>query len=152
MEIYRAPGTELELNETHKPIKGLLLSSLMGIFITIIVSMVFMFVSAYIFGVDLENEKQFDSMMYTNKIYMMGSIFLSSLVLFQSGRILGKSISINYNEYAAGLIVLVLGAFYGPDLIWVSDYNPPTWYAIVSFLSVPVAISLGVKQIEKHNK
>ena len=67
------------------------------------------------------------------------------IVLYQSGKILGNHLFINFNEWAAGLITLCIVVFYGPYLIWDMELYSPVWYQVISFFCVPVSIYVGVK-------
>lgn len=150
MDAYKSPESEIEdKTKKHQPIKGLIKSSLVATIILMLAGLAFMVLTALIFGVDLEDQDGPDSFMNTNITYMVLSLILSVVVLYQSGRLLGNHLFINFNEWAAGLVTVCMVVFYGPYLIWDMQLYSPVWYQVASFLSVPICIFLGVKSREK---
>ena len=134
----------------HQPIKGLIKSSLIATLVLMLAGLAFMVLTAVVLGLDLEDQDRPDAFMNTNIIYMILSLILSIVVLYQSGRVLGNHLFINFNEWAAGLVAICIVVFYGPHLIWNLPLYSPVWYQVVSFLSVPISIFLGVKSREKN--
>ena len=150
MEVYESPSSNIEDSIVrHRPVRGLIKSFLVSTLGVMIVSAGFSVAFGLIIGADITLEDNPNSFVYTNNTYMLLSTVVSVVVLFWSGWILGKHLYMNFNEWGLFLITISVCVYLMPYLVWDLENYSPDWYMIISWVSIPLAIFLGVKVQEK---
>ena len=146
MDIYKTPGSELidDRNRPYKPVRGIFVGLSYTIVLTMIASMILLFV----FGFDLASPS-LESEIADSSFFMFSDTIISALVMFFAGRAVGKRTP--GKELKFGVILAVITAvIYLIFMISTESFKTyPLIYNLATFVVTAIAIPYGSKSSAK---
>ena len=152
MDPYKTPTADLttETQKPYKPVKAVLYGLSISIIITAIVSMVEGIGFGIALGVNFDDQDAFESALANSTAFMVTDVFVSTIVFYFAGRVVGKYVPGKELKY--GIIVTVVTlAVYLPLLIDSDAFSSyPVWYNLLGLVVLLVVIPFGAISAAKN--
>jgi len=147
MDVYQTPNSHLTIDNKRpfKPVKAVLYGLSISLFLTTLVSTIFVVALGIISGADMSNENSVNALFASNPLFMFIDLALCGWILYFAGSVVGKHTRGKEIKYA--IIISVLLLIIITLLFVLTEYfsTYPMWYNLSSFIIIPVGIYFGAK-------